>query len=224
MKQFIKKPSKNYLKNIEFYKQMHIEGVDLIDGSKKNSQASYNGRTTSQYAEIIKKIINKNDYKNLFEYGCGKAFYYENSFNLNNKEISSLKDCWDVEIKLYDPCFEKYSKLPNKKSDLTICIDVLEHIPEDDIDWVLNELFELTKCMVFMNIACTPALALLPNGKNAHINIQTPKWWHNKYIYMKNLYKDLKIICCYSFTDNSDKNSKRKFLFSNIDDNIKYYL
>ena len=218
-----KNPSINYLENIEYYKLMHKEGINLINGVKKNSKDSYNGETTSLYADIVKKIIEQNNYRTLLEYGCGKAFYYENKFILNNKIINSLKDYWGVEVSLYDPCFEKFSELTTKKSDLTICIDVLEHIPKEDIDWVLEEFFKLTKFMVFINIACEPAVALLPNGKNAHINIQTPKYWHTKLMKMKKMYKNIKIICCYSLKSaTSDK--KKKFMFSNIDDNIKKYL
>ena len=72
-----------------------------------------------------------------------------------------------------------------------------------------------------MNIACVPASALLPNGKNAHINIQTPKFWHEKLMEMKKMYKKIKIICCYSLEISE---GKKKFMFSNIDDNIKKYL
>ena len=202
---------------------MHKEGINFINGVKKNSEESYNGQTTSQYADIIKKIIEQNNYRTLLEYGCGKAFYYENKFVLNKKIINSLKDYWGVEVSLYDPCFEKFSELTTKKSDLTICIDVLEHIPKEDIDWVLEEFFKLTKFMVFINIACEPAVALLPNGKNAHINIQTPKYWHTKLMKMKKMYKNIKIICCYSLkAETSDR--KKKFMFSNIDDHIKKYL
>ena len=200
---------------------MHKEGINYSNGNKKNSENSYNGKTTSLYGDIIKKIIEQNNYKTLLEYGCGKAFYYENQFFLNNKKINSLKDYWGVDVRLYDPCFEKFSVLTTKKSDLTICIDVLEHIPEEDINWVLKEFFKLTQFMVFMNISCVSSGALLPNGENAHINIQTPKIWHEKLMEMKKMYKKIKIICCYSVEISE---GKTKYMFSNIDDHIKKYL
>ena len=59
-----------------------------------------------------------------------------------------------------------------------------------------------------MNIACEPVVALLPNGKNAHINIQTPKYWHAKLMKMKKMYKNIKIICCYSLKSESSENKK----------------
>ena len=78
---------------------------------------------------------------------------------------------------------------------MTICIDVLEHIPSQDIDWVLYKIFNKTKKYVFINVACYPAIALLPNGKNAHININNPQWWHKKILQHKKKFLNLKIIC-----------------------------
>ena len=78
---------------------MHKEGINFINRVKKNSEESYNGQTTSQYADIIKKIIEQNNYRTLLEYGCGKAFYYDNQFVLKNKKINSLKDYWGLEAR-----------------------------------------------------------------------------------------------------------------------------
>ena len=41
-----------------------------------------------------------------------------------------------------------------------------------DIDWVLDRIIGKAKKYVFINVACYSAAALLPNGKNAHINIK----------------------------------------------------
>ena len=79
------------------------------------------------------------------DYGCGKAYYYFNEFIIHNERITSLQDYWNVNINLYEPCIEKFSDLPKSVSDLSICIDVLEHIPESDIDWVLEEISNYVK-------------------------------------------------------------------------------
>jgi hypothetical protein len=102
----------------------------------------------------------------MLDYGYGKGFFYKNPFNQNDLQITSLKTYWDIDIDLYDPCFEENSNLDENKSyDLVICIDVLEHIPTDDINWVLEKLVTKSKKYLFINVACHPAIALLPNGK-----------------------------------------------------------
>ena len=72
--------------------------------------------------------------KKVLEYGCGKAYYYKEKFKIQGKIVPPLKEYWGVNINLYDPCYEKFSKFPKAKVDLSICIDVLEHIPQEDID------------------------------------------------------------------------------------------
>ena len=88
---------------------------------------------------------------------------------------------------------------------MTICIDVLEHIPSHDINWVLRDFFSLTKKIVFISIACYKAAAILPNGQNAHINIQTYNWWENQLIKCASEFKGIKIIAFCNFLAENNK-------------------
>ena len=78
----------------------------------------------------------------------------------------------------------------------------LEHIPTDDINWVLEKLLTKAKKYLFINVACYPAIALLPNGKNAHINIKPPKWWHEKILNFQGKLKNIKVICVCTIKEN----------------------
>ena len=81
------------------------------------------------------------------------------------------------EVVCYDPCYEPFSKLPEGKFDGVICTDVLEHCPEQDLPWIIGELFSYATRFVFANVACFPARKRLPNGENAHCTIQPVAWW-----------------------------------------------
>ena len=87
---------------------------------------------------------------------------------------------------------------------------------------MLSEFISLTNKFVFINVACSPAVALLPNGKNAHINLQQPQWWKNKLNEFAKEFEDLKIICTCSYILQS--NGKTKWAFIEIRDNISKYL
>ena len=196
-------PSKEYLENIKYYKQMHLQGYQLIDGRKRNPNNAYDGKSTLIYAKLIKQIIRKNNIESMLDYGCGKGFYYENPSNAYGLNIDSLKSYWGIDIDLYDPCFQKNSYLNEKKKyDLIICIDVLEHIPSHDIEWILEKIIKKAKKYVFINVACHSAIALLPNGKNAHINVNSPDWWHQKFLNFKKKLNDIKIICICTLKEN----------------------
>ena len=108
----------------------------------------------------------------------------------------SFKKYWNIDIDLYDPGYKEYSNLDeNKTYDIVICIDVLEHIPVEDIDYVLNRLSNFSEKYIFLNVGCYSAAALLPNGKNAHINIQPPEWWYEQILKIIKIRENLKIIC-----------------------------
>ena len=72
---------------------MHNEGAKLVDGKIKEKDDVYNGKTTSSYADVIKKIIEKNNITSLLEYGCGKAYYYNNEFTHRSEERRVGKEC-----------------------------------------------------------------------------------------------------------------------------------
>ncbi|MDC0498315.1 hypothetical protein OAO21_04025 [Alphaproteobacteria bacterium] len=189
-------PSTEYIKNLEYYKKMHVDGYKLSNGKIRISDEAYNGKSTLIFAKLIKEIISKNKINNMLDYGCGKGFFYKNPSNQNGLQIKSLRNYWDIDIDLYDPCFEENSNLNEDKNyDLLICVDVLEHIPKEDIYWILEKLLTKAKKYLFINVACYPAIALLPNGKNAHINIQPPKWWHEKFLNFQDKLQDIKVIC-----------------------------
>ena len=44
-------------------------------------------------------------------------------------------------ITCYDPGYEPHSRLPQGKFDGVLCTDVLEHCPQDDLEWIVGELF-----------------------------------------------------------------------------------
>ena len=213
-------PSKEYLQNLEYYKKMHSEGFDLISGKRRSGSEAYDGHSTLAFAKLIRDIINKNQIKSMLDYGSGKGFYYENPFNIKNLKIDSLKKYWDIEIDLFDPCYKKNSLIDeNKLYDLVISIDVLEHIPSQDIGWVLEKIISKARKFVFLNVACYSAVALLPNGQNAHINVNNPNWWHDKILFLKKKYLNTKIICVCTIKENGIN----KYFPLQYDDKITNY-
>ena len=61
------------------------------------------------------------------------------------------------------------------------CMKVLEHCPEEDVDWILEEMFSYATRFVYATIACYPAQKHLPNGENAHCTIQPVEWWEARF-------------------------------------------
>jgi len=91
---------------------------------------------------------------------------------------NSMQEYWGVEsIRCYDPGHPPFSVLPEGGFDAVICTDVLEHCPEEDLPWIVGELFGYARRFVFANVACYPAAKTLPNGENAHCTIRPVAFW-----------------------------------------------
>jgi hypothetical protein len=73
-------------------------------------------------------------------------------------------------------------QLPTGKFDGVICTDVLEHCPEEDIGWILAELFSYATKFIFANAATFPAHKRLPSGGNAHCTIRPARWWEEQFL------------------------------------------
>lgn len=169
-------PSPRYVELNALYQQMHKEGTEDLPPDHV-----FPGKSLPPQAASIKQMILKFGANSILDYGCGKGYQYE-PMNVNNDQTGekwdSIQAFWGVEsITCYDPAYEPHMTLPEGQFDGVICTDVLEHCPEDDIHWIIGELFTYAKTFIFANIACYPAKKTLPNGENAHCTIQPPEWW-----------------------------------------------
>lgn len=161
-----------------------LEKQYALAHSEETSKPSGNfgGGSLYPHIEKVRKLIEITNSKSVLDYGCGKASLYLEKFSFDSSEQpSSIERYWNIEsITLFDPGVPQFAKQPTGDFDGLISTDVLEHIPEEDIDWVLEECFGYAKRFVYMNIASYPAIKVLPNGWNAHITIQPREWWEEK--------------------------------------------
>lgn len=180
------KPSQEYHDLIDSYKVLHQE------------EGKFKGISLVPLVPTLMSLVKENDCKTLLDYGCGKAIPYDKD---RCKEVDLRhpiqKLCNLKSFDLYDPAYEKYATLPDKKYDIVVCTDVLEHIAEQDIDYVLTEILSRSKKIVFLNISCQPALKHFKEGKfkgkNVHISVFDPSWWGHKIGNIWNKFNHLKV-------------------------------
>jgi len=169
-------PSRRYQELLEQYRMLHADG-EVSRGL--SAEETYAGVSLLRHCAEIRELIGKTGASSLLDYGCGKGIAYELSpIDIpGHGRVESLLDYWDVDVHCYDPCHVPYSRLPEGRFCGVVSTDVLEHCPEDDLGWIVGELFAFADRFVFASIACYPALAHLPNGENAHLTIREPRWW-----------------------------------------------
>ncbi|MFZ5723010.1 MAG: class I SAM-dependent methyltransferase [Pseudomonadota bacterium] len=169
-------PSPRYTSLVAMYREMHFEGEKFLGIPPEKT---FPGQSLPPHAGRIKTHIDRFGAKTLLDYGCGKGLQYRpQPVNVSDgRTFNSIPEFWGVAMTLYDPAYTPYSTLPQGKFDGVISTDVLEHCPEDDVDWIVDEIFSYATKFVYANVACYPASKRLPNGENAHTTIKPIEYW-----------------------------------------------
>jgi 2-polyprenyl-3-methyl-5-hydroxy-6-metoxy-1,4-benzoquinol methylase len=143
---------------IPLYREMHAEG-------------HFWGRAIRYHMDRIAQLAQSSGAKTLLDYGCGKGRQYTEKH---------IHERWGIMPTLYDPAVEEWSEKPRGRFDGVICTDVLEHIPEDELDDAITDLARYSRMWCFASISCVPAGKTFPDGRNVHVTIQRPAWWKRK--------------------------------------------
>lgn len=153
---------------IEQYKQYHAD-----------QNTNYPGNNLKPQLHHILDLIQDMKPETLLDFGCGKGLQY-----------SEWKHHEDMGIMpaLYDPAVPDYKELPDGPFDGVFSTDVMEHIPEEQIPETFDAITRRADRFVFLAICTRPAIAILPNGDNAHCTLKPIEWWvemYNKHSYKK---------------------------------------
>ena len=174
------------------------------------SEGMFNGRSLIRFAGPLKQIINKHKCETLLDYGCGKGHPYTDKFHTvpdSDFLDKPIHEFWDIkDITLYDPGEEEHNELPTGVYDIVICTDVLEHVPHQDLTWVIDEIFKYSTNVVFLNICCIPALKHFPNGENVHVSLYPVEEWLQ---FIARLSVDYPYLTIYVYADDKDNDKKR---------------
>jgi hypothetical protein len=122
-----------------------------------------------KFAEDFIAKINPN---NILDFGCGKG-----------RLVDKLKEQYpDKTIQGYDPGNYKFDcPLDDVYVDLLMSTDVLEHIEPEFIDQTLEYLSKRSR-YIYHLIALSPAKLILPDGRNAHLILESKEWWQQKFL------------------------------------------
>lgn len=103
----------------------------------------------------------------IIDFGCGQS-----------KLIDHLGESVGAKIRRYDPAIPEFSEPATDTYDLLTNVDVLEHVPEDQLDEVIGQMAALARNAIIV-IDTRPAEAVLPDGQNAHCTLHDHDWWQD---------------------------------------------
>lgn len=144
----------------------------MPDYRELHRQGRFPGFSLAPYVGRIRTIISESGAQTLLDYGCGEGRQY-----LEKR----WHETWNgLMPRLYDPAVAEYAAKPTGTFDGVICTDCLEHVPEAELADVIGDLVGYARLWCFVSVCCRPAKrnkALL-DGRNVHVTIRSPEWWH----------------------------------------------
>jgi hypothetical protein len=168
-------PSRRFSEMLERYHRMYNSGEAQLGST---AEETFDSHMLRKHDDAIAKLIDQTGAKRLLDYGSGKRNSYQPFPGEPADGLIKAHPAWPgINVTCFDPRFGPYPEPYQDKFDGVISIDVLEHIPDDDVGWLLDEMFASADKFVYAVAACYPVPEVLPNDENAHCTLQTPEWW-----------------------------------------------
>jgi 2-polyprenyl-3-methyl-5-hydroxy-6-metoxy-1,4-benzoquinol methylase len=124
------------------------------------------GKGGTKFIDRCVEFIKPGD--RVLDYGCGKG-----------RLARDLISQHGVAAVAYDPAVPRFSREPTGHFNVVVCTDVLEHVEPELLDETLEHIYGLCDRVYFV-VGITPAVKILPDGRNAHLTIESGEWWENK--------------------------------------------
>jgi len=125
---------------------------------------------------IIEDFLKEYKPDSLLDFGCGQGGL-----------IRAVQERHDIFCEGYDPGNEQFKQLPKRSYDVVVSTDAIEHIEPAHLDETLRVIDSKIQRCGFFRIACYPAKKKLPDGRNAHLIVESPEWWRNKILSTMNV-------------------------------------
>ncbi len=176
------RPSEHQLELYDLYRRMHAGDTGLRAGKKRKRKsvrkATFGGSSLAPHVEEVGRLVAQYSPASLLDYGSGKGLLYQDSPDHSPGSRFKLLAEWPgVLVTCYDPGYEPYAEAITGQFDGVISTDMLEHVPEEDVPWVLDSLFSHANKFLYLVAACFPARKHLADGQNAHCTVLPPEWW-----------------------------------------------
>jgi len=142
--------------------------IDLIEYYAQTHRSRIYGTSSVKSLRFLRPEIAVLHPGSILDFGCGQSIF-----------LDCLELDYDVKLHRYDPAIPAYATLPEDKVDLLVCIDVLEHIEERELDKTLSGICSACRDALFI-MDTRKANHTLPDGRNAHVSLHTHDWWYEQ--------------------------------------------
>ena len=133
-----------------------------------HSQGQFNrgGKTLKS----VRPFLEKYQPTSVLDFGCGHGAL-----------MASIQQNYpDMRVEGYDPGNPAHNRVPKRSFDAVVSADVFEHIEPGHLAETLHMISDKMIIAGWFRIACYPAKKHLPDGRNAHLIVESPVWWREQ--------------------------------------------
>jgi hypothetical protein len=171
-------PSPHFEAMVAQYRLLHERGEAELQLA---AAETFDGHSLNKHVREIAKLVQRTGANTLLDYGAGKGGSYTPWPGEAVDGCVKANAAWPgVKVTCFDPGYAPFANAYATHFDGVISTDVVEHIPAEDIGWILNDIFAAADKFVFVVAACYPARKHLPDGSNAHCTVRTADWWYGQ--------------------------------------------
>lgn len=118
----------------------------------------------------------------VIDIGCGRAdlansYYQYVGVDLSSYIIDENKKKFPKQKFFHSGLINLPNKIYSSYYDLCLCLDVLEHLPENSVERCLESLFAIPAGEFLLSISCRPSGILGPKGENLHLTVKDYNYW-----------------------------------------------
>lgn len=124
----------------------------------------------SKMFAAIRPFVDQYQPTSILDFGCGHGGL-----------IASIVQAYpNINVQGYDPGNAQHSRMPKRSFDAVVSGDVFEHIEPMHLANTLQLISSKILVAGWFRIACYPAKKQLPDGRNAHLIVESPAWWRQQ--------------------------------------------
>jgi hypothetical protein len=145
-----------------------MERTLISEYERKHQISRYGATGHKSLPDILSHVIALSP-RSIVDYGCGQSDL-----------IFALAGRIPLErFARFDPAIPEFADKPKGRFDLLVSVDVLEHVPDGEIDVVAAEMAAMATDAILI-IDTGPATVTLSDGRNAHVSQHGGDWWADR--------------------------------------------
>jgi hypothetical protein len=180
--------SEKGLELIQKYRDIY-DGKEFYQGediTSDNENVIFDGYSMYKHlwANIVEETNNLNSFTFL-DYGCGRAKHIYARVLPNKMSFHEYFKGRVQSYYCYDPSNQLYMKKPptSLKFDIIVCADVMEHVAEEDVPYVIQDIasYAHDETKIMFSICGAPAMkSFAEDHENFHVTIKDRNWWKDQ--------------------------------------------